>query len=58
MYYRAEVDLSALPDGGTVIHWSGSWRVGVPGVGYMTRPIMRHLYRQFTDGLATAAANA
>jgi hypothetical protein len=53
--YRATVDLIPRPAGGTDIRWSGSWRVAAPGAGYLTRPVMRRLYRQFSDGLARNA---
>jgi Polyketide cyclase / dehydrase and lipid transport len=49
--YRATVDLIPGPGGGTDIRWSGSWWVAIPGAGYLTRLVMRRLYRQFSDGL-------
>jgi uncharacterized protein YndB with AHSA1/START domain len=56
--YRADVDLTPEPDGRTHIRWSGSWRVGLPGVGLPTRFVMQRLYRQFSQGLAGEAEGA
>jgi Polyketide cyclase / dehydrase and lipid transport len=53
--YRADVDLSPGPGGGTVITWSGTWRTGVPGTGIVTKAMFARLYRQFATGLARKA---
>lgn len=53
--YRAVVDLAPLPGGGTVITWSGSWRPGLPGTGFLTKLAIARLYRQFSEGLARKA---
>ena len=49
--YRADVDLTPSPGGGTDIRWAGSWRPAIPGTGLLTRLAVRHLYRQFSKGL-------
>jgi uncharacterized protein YndB with AHSA1/START domain len=53
--YVAYVDLTPTPNGGTHIHWSGTWSVGLPGIGQLTRFIMKRLYQQFSRGLSRAA---
>jgi hypothetical protein len=54
--FRANVELSPAPTGGTLITWSATWRVGVPGTGFITKLVFPRLYRQFATGLARKAA--
>jgi len=53
--YRATVDLTPTPNGGTDIRWSGAWSTALPGTGPLTQFILTRLYRQFSHGLARAA---
>lgn len=49
--YRADIHLESTPDGGTTIHWVGSWSTRVPGVsGFLTRMV-----RGFAVGAAREA---
>lgn len=53
--YRAVVDLSPRSDGGTTIHWHGTydarWRLG-----WLMKGVMRRVMQQEADGLASHAA--
>ncbi|BDB43207.1 MULTISPECIES: SRPBCC family protein [Mycobacterium] len=53
--YRANVDLTPTPNGGTHIQWSGTWNTALTGTGLPTRLLIKRLYRQFSHGLARAA---
>lgn len=49
--YRADVRLTATPEGGTHISWKGSWKTRVPGVsGFLTKMV-----RGFAVGAAREA---
>ncbi|MBU3701395.1 MAG: SRPBCC family protein [Acidimicrobiia bacterium] len=49
--YRADIRLGPAPDGGTTIHWVGSWSTRVPWVsGFLTRTV-----RGFAIGAAREA---
>jgi len=49
--YRADVQLTSLPDGGTHISWKGAWTTWVPGVsGFLTKMV-----RGFATGAAREA---
>lgn len=56
--YRAEVDLTALPDGGTRIVWQGSFTPNVRGTGPVLRWFLHRLVTGFTAKLADAAERA
>ncbi|MCU1600937.1 MAG: Polyketide cyclase/dehydrase [Frankiales bacterium] len=53
--YRADVDLTATPDGGTRIVWQGRFVPRLPGTGALLRAGLRRLIRGFARNLARAA---
>jgi hypothetical protein len=53
--YRATVELTPDPAGGTHICWQGAFRPPVPGVGWFLRWYMQRYMRRFANGLATHA---
>lgn len=53
--YRAEVDLTPVPDGGTRIVWQGSFTPNVRGTGRALRWLLRSLVSGFARNLAKAA---
>ncbi|MYS78807.1 SRPBCC family protein [Embleya scabrispora] len=53
--YRAIVDLTPAPDGGTVIHWHGTYNARW-GMGWLMDRTMRDVMRRMADGLASHAA--
>ena len=53
--YRAEVSLSPLPTGGTLIRWSGSFRPPLPGTGGLMRHGLSRLVGGFARRLAAHA---
>jgi uncharacterized protein YndB with AHSA1/START domain len=53
--YRADVDLSARPDGGTMISWRSSFDPKYPGTGWFWRLFMTIVLRKIASDLAAAA---
>ncbi|MBN6038218.1 SRPBCC family protein [Amycolatopsis sp. 195334CR] len=53
--YRAVVDLTPTPDGGTLIHWHGTYSART-GLGWLMQGVMRRVMQRMADGLATHAA--
>jgi hypothetical protein len=53
--YRAVVDLTPAPGGGTVIHWHGVYRARW-GMGWLMRSLMQRTMQRMVDGLASYAA--
>jgi hypothetical protein len=53
--YRAVIDLSPAPDGGTVIHWHGGYTARL-GLRRLMRRTMQRVMQQMADGLAAHAA--
>ncbi|CAM8622989.1 PYR_PYL_RCAR_like domain containing protein [Acidimicrobiia bacterium] len=49
--YRADVRLTARPDGGTDISWKGTWSAWVPGVS----SLLTKMVRGFAEGAAREA---
>lgn len=56
--YRADVDLTPTPTGGTEIRWHTTFRPKVPGTGRLYRTALHNATQQFVDGLASAAQRA
>ena len=54
--YRAEIDVSATPAGGTSIRWHTTFEPKLPGSGRLYRRALERVTRQFVDGLARHAA--
>ncbi len=54
--YRANIDLDALPDGGTTIHWRSSFDAKVPGTGWFYRLVLGRFIGRCVRGLAAHAA--
>ncbi|PXX71224.1 polyketide cyclase/dehydrase/lipid transport protein [Nocardia tenerifensis] len=52
--YSAVVDLLPSPDGGTIIHWYGTFRARWKS-GWLMQRVMRATMQQMADGLATYA---
>jgi uncharacterized protein YndB with AHSA1/START domain len=53
--YRAVVDLTGRPDGGTDVLWSASFTPVVPGTGAALRLVLRRIVAGFAERLARAA---
>ena len=53
--YRADVELTPLPDGGTRIAWTGSFRPPLPGTGPLLRAVFSRLVTGFAHRLAARA---
>ncbi|WP_020673974.1 SRPBCC family protein [Amycolatopsis nigrescens] len=53
--YQAVVDLRPTPDGGTVIHWHGTYSARW-GMGWLMQGVMQRVMQQMADGLAAHAA--
>ncbi|WP_331769903.1 SRPBCC family protein (plasmid) [Embleya sp. NBC_00888] len=53
--YRAVVDLTPAADGGTVIHWHGTYSTRW-GMGWLMERVMRGVMQRMADGLAAHAA--
>jgi len=56
--YRADIDLEAVPTGGTRIHWHTTFKPKVPGSGWLYRRALDKATTQFTEGLAHHATRA
>jgi hypothetical protein len=54
--YRADVDLTPAPDGGTDVHWHSSFTAKVPGTGWLIRRSLGVFIRRCVEGLASHAA--
>jgi Polyketide cyclase / dehydrase and lipid transport len=55
--YRAAIELTPAPDGGTVIRWHGTYSTRW-GMGWLMRSVMRRTMQRMVDGLASPAAAA
>jgi hypothetical protein len=55
--YRADVDLAALPNGGTEISWRASFDTKHVGTGWFWRTFMSLVLRNIARGLAKAGEN-
>ena len=53
--YRADIDLAARQDGGTVISWQASFDPKYPGTGWFWRLFMTLVLRKIASDLAAAA---
>ncbi len=53
--YRADVDLTPTPDGGTQIVWQATFEPRVPGTGRLVTAGLRRLITGFARNLARAA---
>lgn len=53
--YRAVVDLTPTSDGGTVIHWHGTYAARW-GRGWLMKRVMPRVMQRMADGLADCAA--
>lgn len=54
--YRAEIDLTVRPDGGTDVRWHTTFRPKVPGTGALFRRPLHRATEQFVAGLVEHAA--
>ncbi|MBP2471210.1 uncharacterized protein YndB with AHSA1/START domain [Crossiella equi] len=54
--YRAVVELTPTPDGGTTIDWHGTYSAR-PGLGWLVRRVMDRTMRRMAEGLAAHAAS-
>ncbi|CAM4476200.1 SRPBCC family protein [Nocardia ninae] len=55
--YQAVIDLVPAADGGTIIHWYGTYSARW-GTGWLLQRVMRRVMQQMADGLAAHAAAA
>jgi uncharacterized protein YndB with AHSA1/START domain len=55
--YRAVVELEPTAAGGTVVHWSGTWRTR-PGIGWVVPFVLPRVMQRMADDLAAHAADA
>ncbi|MGW5648805.1 SRPBCC family protein [Saccharopolyspora sp. NPDC003752] len=53
--YRAVIDLTPAPGGGTAIHWHGTYAARW-GMGWLMKRVMQRVMQQMADGLASHAA--
>ncbi|WP_309114284.1 SRPBCC family protein [Saccharothrix sp.] len=53
--YRATIDLAPTPDGGTTIHWHGTYKARW-GLGWLMKRVMPRVMQQMADGLASHAS--
>jgi Polyketide cyclase / dehydrase and lipid transport len=53
--YRADVELSSRPDGGTAIHWHGRYDAKVPGTGRLLEAVTEALMANFAKRLVRYA---
>ncbi|XVV07952.1 SRPBCC family protein [Actinosynnema sp. CA-248983] len=53
--YRASVDLAPTADGGTTIHWHGTYQARW-GLGRLTKRVLPRVTQQMADGLAAHAS--
>ena len=53
--YRAVLALTPTSDGGTTIHWHGTYNARW-GLGWLMKRVMRRVMQQMADGLASHAA--
>ncbi|MFF4625506.1 SRPBCC family protein [Nonomuraea jabiensis] len=53
--YRAVIDLTPTSDGGTAIHWHGTYNARW-GLGWLMKRVMQRVMQQMADGLAAHAA--
>ncbi len=53
--YRADVDLSPVPGGGTDVRWHSTFRPALPGTGWFWRRFLRRVITQAAEGLAAHA---
>ena len=54
--YRADIDLSERPDGGTDVRWHTTFKPKVPGTGGLYRRALQRATEQFVAGLVEHAA--
>jgi uncharacterized protein YndB with AHSA1/START domain len=54
--YRADVDLTPRPDGGTAIRWHSTFRGRAPGVGPFMQRVLGRFIDQMVRGLADRSA--
>jgi carbon monoxide dehydrogenase subunit G len=52
--YRAVIDLTPVPGGGTAIHWHGTYSAGLV-MGLLMRRVMPRVMQRMADGLAAHA---
>nr|WP_042185309.1 SRPBCC family protein [Kibdelosporangium sp. MJ126-NF4]CEL16692.1 hypothetical protein [Kibdelosporangium sp. MJ126-NF4]CTQ88957.1 hypothetical protein [Kibdelosporangium sp. MJ126-NF4] len=53
--YKAVIDLTPTPNGGTAIHWHGTYSTRW-GMRWLMRGVMRRVMQRMADGLADHAA--
>jgi uncharacterized protein YndB with AHSA1/START domain len=53
--YRAVIDLAPTSDGGTTIHWHGTYNAKW-GLGWLMKRLLHRVMQQMADGLASHAA--
>lgn len=56
--YRAEIELSGRPDGGTDVRWHTTFSPKVPGTGWLYRRALHAATRSFVDGLVRHALDS
>jgi hypothetical protein len=56
--YRADVDLTPLPGGGTRIRWHSSFTPGRPGTGWLYRAVLAAFIGRCARGLAVYAVRS
>jgi uncharacterized protein YndB with AHSA1/START domain len=56
--YRADVDLSPTPGGGTEIRWHSTFRAQRPGTGWFFRLVLTRFIKDTSKDLARAAEHA
>ena len=54
--YRAVIDLTPTPDGGTTIRWHTTFRGKVPGTAWFYRLVLNTATKRFVAGLVEATA--
>ena len=53
--YHATIDLTPTHDGGTDVHWSGSFRTSIPGFTWLMQLYLNRLMQSIVEGLARHA---
>lgn len=56
--YRADIDLSPRPDGGTAIRWHTTFRPMIRGTGWLYRRALQQATQHFVDGLTQHASSS
>ena len=55
--YKGDVTLTPLPAGGTEIEWRGSFRMSVPGAGWLMKMYLTRFMQRAVNRLARQAAS-